>query len=149
MFGISKGFPGIIKPPSASPKNFRGEYMQSIFDAYQEGDEDGYFIVSFNSVSARYYYGFITETSIYYHQYKPDIPPIVIDPDDDEGGMCFGWEPIKSESFGNLKDAQAWAHANGRKDGYCYTINYNKATGKYLVIISVWVPPPPKPGGGE
>jgi len=48
---------------------------------------------------------------------------------------------VKNKDFNNIKEAQEWAHKEGRKDGYCYTISYDKNTKTYIVIVYVWVKP--------
>jgi hypothetical protein len=53
------------------------DYMKSVFDSSVEGEEKGYFTLSFSVANSLHYYGFVTEMSNYY---DPNI--FVDDPDD-------------------------------------------------------------------
>ena len=115
------------------------EYIQLTLDS----EEKGYFIFSLNTDSTLIHYGFISETSSYYDPNIRVYTDSIASDTNNGGGMCFAWEPVKDKTFANLKDAQSWAHENGRADGYCYSISYDKYTKTYLIIIFKWVPPSP------
>lgn len=96
------------------------DYMQSVFDAYQDGDERGYFTLSYNAIGGLIHYGFISETSIYYQPDNFIYPIDPIDPfvypeeDDDNGNMCYGRIRTKNEDRLDRWAARQVAH--GRTD---------------------------------
>ena len=108
-------------------------YIQFRLENIEEGDEDesGYFILSLNADASLMYYGFITETSIYYNPniwVYPDDPSI--DPDsNDGGGMCFS-----HKRFNNFDSA--WAYAKEQaKEGYEVSLRYYKKKGFWDVEV--------------
>ncbi|MDR0604300.1 MAG: hypothetical protein LBG80_08380 [Bacteroidales bacterium] len=106
------------------------DYMQSVLKSNQTEEKNGCFILSFNIEKALYYYGFITETSIHYDPYNPNI---WIVPIGGGGSMCFA--VVDSKTFDNFKEAQKWATEKMDK-GYTTCINYDKKTNTYLVTVN-------------
>jgi hypothetical protein len=100
------------------------EYMQSVFNNYEEGIEKEHFILSLDALKALYYYGYIVESNSYYD------PNIVIYPDDNNGGgMCF---TIISKTFDDFKSG--WAYLMGQvKEGYQVLMTKDRKTGEYIV----------------
>lgn len=96
-------------------------YMNRTLEKQEDIKYPGFFILSRSIDNTLFYWGFLTKTNPQYHLYKLKIP------DDD---MCF---TTVSKRFDNFKDAHEWGKAMA-KEGCEVHLNYNKATGEYLVI---------------
>jgi len=114
------------------------DYMESVFDGYVEGDEKGYFTLSFNATNALYYYGFVTESSIYYEPIwiVPDYPT---NPDDDGGGVCFD---SGQANFKKKKEAVKFAMEKA-KDNHYVRVDKDSERGGWTVSYKD-KPQPPK-----
>jgi len=117
-------------------------YMQTVFDNYQEWEEWGYFMLSLSANDSFIYYGFITESSSYYDQdiiNNQDYPfVIIVDPNDpyiviDDDGYDDGDDPMVYgiRKFSSVEKAEAWV-LKKREKGYHAGIIGNDKNGKIV-----------------
>ena len=115
------------------------DHMQTVFDTYQEGEERGYFMLSysFDTAGSRINYGFIKESSSYFNSdvfvNNPNYPfvfiadpndslIVIVDDDDDddgeeeEGMVCLA--SIHVKGFKSAPKMQAWIDKKNAKDGW-------------------------------
>jgi hypothetical protein len=128
-------------------------YMQTVFDNYVEGEEWGYFMLSysFNTAGSRIHYGFITESSIYYNLDidapfvfigDTDNPFIIIDDDgddnndDNDNNLMYG---CHVRTFSDKNKAVAWENKKLDKDrehlDYRIGMNVNKNGKKTWTVV--------------
>ena len=113
----------------ASDEDMLFEYIQSKLDNAENGDEKGYCILSFDSVNALFYYGFITETSIYYDPTIWIIPCDTINVDNGGGNVCTD---TGYKHFDDRKAARAFAMEKA-KDNHYVSISKDTEKGGWLV----------------
>ena len=132
------GYPFVL-PDSMQPyqyaiyekdMDFLFGYIELKFEEIENGEEKGYFILSFNTTNDIVHFGFITETSSYYSQDIRISPYNPINFDD----MCFGLVLVEEEEFDKKKDAQKWAMEK-KEEGCVVTISYCKLHKKWLVLV--------------
>jgi len=121
------------------------DYIQTVFDNYQEGDETGYFTFSSNTANTLLCYGFITVTSSHYDPNAfiddPDNPFINIDDMDDDEPIMYATKKIVTT---NEKKAAKWARKQLAKGNNLEVVDYNKTTKEWTIIAKKpdnWIDP--------